>query len=172
MGDHDLGNTQAISGERSDLGAVRVGVLKSFTDDSRVDERDDTTESSGGGESGVGADGWNADKEGVEVLLGGNKTTCGGDGSIAGSELRHDQIGLAELATRVGCSEEELNRGSRKCGCLAGLTEVGQCSDGSDGSVSLFLAETINRVSLCFGVNKGYWQETLTELQRRPQEGR
>jgi hypothetical protein len=126
MGDHDLGNTQAISGERSDLGAVRVGVLKSFTDDSRVDERDDTTESSGGGESGVGADGWDADDEGVEVLLSGNETASSSDGSIAGSELSDDLIGLGELAAWVGSSEEELDGVSGKGGCLTGLSEVGQ----------------------------------------------
>ena len=93
---------------------------------SRIDERDNTAESSGGGESGVGADGWDADDEGVEVLLSGNETASSSDSSIAGSELSDDLIGLGELAAWVGSSEEELDGASGKGGCLAGLSEVGQ----------------------------------------------
>jgi hypothetical protein len=93
---------------------------------SRIDEWDNTAESSGGGESGVGADGWDADDEGVEVLLSGNETASSSDSSIAGSELSDDLIGLGELAAWVGSSEEELDGASGKSGCLAGLSEVGQ----------------------------------------------
>jgi hypothetical protein len=154
MSNHNLSHAQAISGERSDLGAVRVGVLNVFANDSGVDERHDTTESGSGGESGVGADGWDADDEGVEVLLSGNEATSCGDSSITGSELGDDEIGLGELAARVGSGEEELNRGSGKGCCLAGLSEVGQCRDGGNSPVSLFLAETVNGVSLCFELSK------------------
>jgi hypothetical protein len=150
MSNHDLSNAQAISGERSDLGTVRVGVLNVFADDSGIDERHDATESGSGGKCGVGTDRWDADDERVEVLLGGNEAASCSDRSIAGSELRDDEIGLGELAARVGGGEEELNRGSGKGGCLAGLSEVGQCRDGGNGPVSLFLAETVKEVRFFF----------------------
>jgi hypothetical protein len=65
--------------------------------DSWVDERNDTSKGSRGWESGVAADRRNANNERVEVLLGGNETTSSSDGSIAGSELGDNAIGLSEL---------------------------------------------------------------------------
>ncbi len=90
MSNHDLRNAQSIGRERGDNRFLRVGILESFSADSRVNERDDTTQGSGGGESGVGADRWDADEEGVEVLLSCNETTSSGNGCIACSELRDD----------------------------------------------------------------------------------
>jgi hypothetical protein len=125
MRDHDLSNAQASCIEGGDLRTVRVGVLNLLANDGRVDERNNTAEGSSGGESGVGADGRDADEEGVEVLLSCNKTASSCDGSIASSELRDDEISLGELATRVRGSEEELDGGSCERGWLAGLSKVG-----------------------------------------------
>ena len=61
---------------------------------------------------------------------------------------------MSELAARVGGGEEKLDGASGKGGCLTGLAEVSQCSDGSDGSVALFLAETVNGVRLCFELSR------------------
>jgi hypothetical protein len=125
VSDHDLRNAQASCVKGGDFRAVRVGVLDILANDGRVDERDDTAESGSGGESGVGADGWDADDEGVKVLLSCNETASSGDGCIAGSELRDDEISLGELAARVRGGEEELDGGSCKGGSLSGLSEVG-----------------------------------------------
>jgi hypothetical protein len=120
----------------------------------RVNKRDNTTESCGGGKSRVGADRWNADNEGVEVLLCGDEATSGGDGSITCSELGDDLVGLSELAARVGSSKKKLDGASGKSSCLAGLSQVGQRGDGGNSPVSLFLTETANGVSLCVWLSK------------------
>jgi hypothetical protein len=65
---------------------------------------------------------------------------------------------LLELAARVGGREKELDGASGKGGSLAGLSEVRKCLDGSDGSVSLFLAETVNRVSICLSY-QDFWKK-------------
>jgi hypothetical protein len=150
VSDHDLSNAQPSCVEGGGFGGVRVGVLDILAGDGRVDERDNTTESSGGGKSGVGAYGWDADDEGVEVLLSCDETASSGDGCIAGSELRDDEISLGELAARVRGGEEELDGGSCKGGSLSGLSEVGQGPDGRDGSIALLLAETVDGISLFF----------------------
>ena len=62
---------------------------------------------------------------------------------------RDDEIGLLELAAWVCGRQKELDGASGKGGSFAGLSEVRQCLDGSDSPVSLFLAETVNRVSFC-----------------------
>jgi hypothetical protein len=77
-------------------------------------------------------------------LLSGNETTSCGDGSIAGSELRDDEIGLLELAAWVCGRQKELDGASGKGGSLPGLSKVRQCLNGSDGPVSLLLAETVS----------------------------
>lgn len=101
MSNHNLSNTQAIGIERSSNGSLRVGVLEFFSSNSRVDQRNDTTESGGSGKSRIGADRWDADNERVEVLLSGDKATSGSDGGITGSQFGDDLIGLSELCLEL-----------------------------------------------------------------------
>ncbi len=116
MSNHHLSNRKSSSIEWCDLGTVGIGVLKSFSDDSWIDKRYDTSEGGGGWESGVGADGRNIDHEWVEVLLSCDKTASGGNSSIAGAKLGDDEIGLGEFTAGVGGSEKELD-GSSSEGC-------------------------------------------------------
>jgi hypothetical protein len=124
MSNHHLSDGKSSSIEWRDFGTVGIRVLKSFSNNSRINERDDTAEGGGGWESGVGADGRNINHEWVEVLLSCNKTTSGGDSSIAGAKLGDDEIGLAEFAAGVGGSEKELDGSSSKGCSLTGYTNI------------------------------------------------
>lgn len=97
LSNHDLSDTQSIGVEWSDNGCVGIGVLDSFSTDSWVNQRHDTTESSRGWESGVRADGWNADNKRVEVLLSGDETTSSSNSTITSTEFCNDVVGLSEF---------------------------------------------------------------------------
>jgi hypothetical protein len=142
MSNHHLSNRKSSSIEWCDLGTVGIGVLKSFSDDSWIDKRYDTSEGGGGWESGVGADGRNIDHEWVEVLLSCDKTASGGNSSIAGAKLGDDEIGLGEFTAGVGGSEKELD-GSSSEGCsLTRSSEISESPDGRDSSIALLLSKT------------------------------
>jgi hypothetical protein len=159
MSDHDLGDTQPVGVEWGDFRTVRVGIFECFSHNSRINEGDDTAEGGRGWESGVRADRRDVNKERVEVLLSGDKTSGSGDSGVTGSKFRDDQVGLREFwylleagtsreteqltATWISRSEEELYGGSGKSCSLAGTSEICQRSDSSNSSIALFLTKTV-----------------------------
>jgi hypothetical protein len=151
LGNHDLGNTQPIGVEWSDNGGVGVGVLNSFSADSWVDQRYDTTESGRGWESGIRADRWNADNERVEVLLSGDEAASSSDSTITSAKFGNNVIGLCEFATWVCRRQKELDRTASKGGSLSTASKVGKSANGCDGTISLLLTKT----SLSNGCKEG-----------------
>ena len=85
VGNGDLGNAQAGILEGGLERGSRVGVLDVRSSNSRVDQRNNTTELRGGGQAGITADGGDGLGEGVEVLLSSDKgeSTLDDSGVIA-----------------------------------------------------------------------------------------
>ncbi|KAJ2967380.1 hypothetical protein NUW58_g10469 [Xylaria curta] len=73
---HDLSHAEAIGVEWSLERGGRVGILDIRADDSRIDERDDTSKFLGGRERSIATDVGDADGKGVEVLLSGHELLC------------------------------------------------------------------------------------------------
>lgn len=136
-----MSNTQAIGIERSGDGSLRVGVLDVLSSNSRINQRNDTTESGGGRESRIRTDRWDADNKWVEVLLSGDKATSGCNSSITGSQFCNDIVGLGELAARVGSCQQELDGATSQSSSLSWASQVGQGSNSRDCTISLFLTE-------------------------------
>lgn len=94
MSNHDLSDAQSVSLERCDLRLVGVGILDDLSNNSRIDERHNATESGSGWERGIRANGWDVNNKRVEVLLGSDKPSCSGNSCIAGSKFSNDSISL------------------------------------------------------------------------------
>mgnify|MGYP003662507909 CR=1 FL=1 len=158
MSYHDLSNTQSSGIKWSGDGSLRVRILNILSTDSRVNKRNDTAKLGGFWKSGVVADGWDGHNEGVEVLLSGYlsgvrmfwesksemktyKSTRSCHSLGGSSKLGDDVVGLSKLSAWVGSSKEELNGSTCKSSSLSRLTEVGQSTNSSDGTIALLLAK-------------------------------
>ena len=97
MSSHDFSDAEASCGERGGQRGLCIGILSVGTSDCRVDERDDSTEGLGGGESWVATDGWNGDDERVEILLSTGEATSSSNDNSVSAEGGDDQVGLSEL---------------------------------------------------------------------------
>ena len=123
VGEDDVGNAQAVSLEGVGDGGGRVGVLNIRASDIGVDERDDTTESGGGGEVGIVADGGDDVGEGVGVLLRSDEGDGDADDGGVITKLGDDGVGKLELGARVGTGEEDTGALAGEGTGLTGLSE-------------------------------------------------
>jgi len=97
VGNGDLGNAQAGILEGGLERGSRVGVLDVRSSNSRVDQRNNTTELRGGGQAGITADGGDGLGEGVEVLLSPDKGESTLDDSRVIAEGLNNGVGEFKL---------------------------------------------------------------------------